>query len=88
MNNYKKQEYATMAQNIFSQSIEERTAYIESKDPTGKVVAIEEIKYLRNVFNQILQERRDDTGAYTFDDIIEAYLNFSNEYSLAIANFK
>ena len=83
MNNYEIQAYAIMAQNV-----EKLALHLNSVDPTGKVIAIEEINHRKNVFNEILQERKDDTGAYTFDDIIEAHQDFTNEYNRAILNLK
>jgi hypothetical protein len=81
--NHEEQVYAIMAQKV-----EELWKHLESIDPTGKVVAIEEMNHLKNVFNHILQEKKDDTGAYTFDDIVESFKEFANEYNCAISNFK
>jgi hypothetical protein len=84
MNNYEKQ-----VQTIMAQSIEERALYIESIDPTGKVIAIEEINHRKNVFNQILQEVKEGNEVgYTFNDIVDAYQDFTNEYNRAILNLK
>lgn len=84
MNTYQKQ-----IQNIMAQNIEECSLYIESLDPSGKVVAIEEINHRKNVFNQMVQEVEEGNEAgYTLNDIIESFQDFTNEYNLALANLK
>jgi hypothetical protein len=78
------EDFEKRALQIMKESVCELASKIESIDPTGKVVAIEEIQHRKNVFNHILQERKDDTGAYEFIDVIYSYNEFKNEYNLAI----
>jgi hypothetical protein len=78
------EDFEKRALQIMKESVCELASQIESTDPTGKVVAIEEISRLKRVFDYILQERRNDTGAYEFIDVIYSYNEFKNEYNLAI----
>jgi hypothetical protein len=78
------EDFEQKARDIMAQYVEKYALHIESIDPTGKVIAIEEIQHRKNVFNHILQERKDDTGAYEFIDVIDSYNEFKNEYNLAI----
>jgi hypothetical protein len=78
------EDFEKRALQIMKESVCELASQIESIDPTGKVVAIEEISRLKRVFDYVLQERREDTGAYEFIDVIYSYNEFKNEYNLAI----
>jgi hypothetical protein len=78
------EDFEQKARDIMAQYVEKYALHIESIDPTGKVVAIEEISHRKNVFNHILQETKDDTGAYTLLDVVSSFNDFRDEYELAI----
>ena len=71
------------------QDIEKRFKHLEWLDPSGKIIAIEELNHRKNVFNQMVQEVEEGNEAgYTLNDLIQAHQDFTKEYDLALANLK